>query len=189
MLVEALYLIGGTALYGLANSLCDFWRSSMAELGNSFDGRSHKDAGGYPCLRPPLSLNDGDPTVTAQFETDIDEPTLYYSNLPMSAKRHNRKNLDDMHVLIEFDKDTPLESQDFFWVLCHSIDEMCPVKPMRKITDTVPRCKRCKGLLWKECMIEPGMLKRLAQQLGMEVAIRKYKRDSKCKGTLEWEVL
>lgn len=100
-------------------------------------------------------------------ETDQDLGDTHNSkqwpwNAGLTTRLWNKKNMSDtMHLNMTLEGKA--EAIDLFHCILAKVDEDYPRQPMMKVTDTIPICSGCKGLVWKNMCLTPEELHKAAK--------------------------
>lgn len=139
------------------------------------------------------SEDPNDHSWAAPILPSVDDPEDEFDT-PVGFSHYQRRNmktfngsLDTMHIHMTFKSkdgkpDPQLDTRrDIFWCAMRELDTDSPVNPMGKKGDTIQRCKKCNGILFKACVLEAKQFKALAGQCGLDLKIHSFKKDKKCK--------
>lgn len=115
---------------------------------------------------------------------DEDE-TLYPWNIALWRRSTSKGYLmnQTMHLKMRIEGPANPDAIDLFYIMLEAADKDFPIKPLRKATDLVATCERCRGLIWPNAILVPEEICRAGRQAGLTVKIDKWVADrAKCVG-------
>lgn len=106
----------------------------------------------------------------------------------MTANAAPNYPVSHVHLVMRF-KGKSNDKEDVFHAAMKKFDKDYPIDPMRRPDEKVNVCKSCGGIEWlrPSAILNPSIMKRLAQQIGLRLKIHKF--DYKCSGKTEQKLL
>lgn len=121
--------------------------------------------------------------------SELDIVDEYFdNNMAPRLRKWSKSHMTTYHIKFEFDPANNSDLVDFMHSMIYDIDQDYPFNPFARKGDKISVCTKCKGIEWKNSQLGPEEIKKAAKQLGVEVSIRGFRKESKCKGAALKEV-
>lgn len=176
------------------NLSCRDWccRRTVKEEGKACLCLCHTEAE-ISCYNGAFTVRCCDAACT-EGETDEEllafEPLVWPYTSTLSIRRMNKVSMTEtMHLSMTVEGKP--EAVDLFHLILWEVDHDYPRKPLAKRGDTLEVCKKCTGLVWPNCVLEPGDIAKAAKDASeasgsrVEVKVHAMREARKCKGEVE----